>query len=140
MSNSWFEEKPSDSNKSRIERAAAREIDSRFESSRRGFWSELVRGFSDVGWKAGLAGGLAVAAGVWFIVRENGAVRDQGKIVQGGGGESEDLFAGVHGLEFDLAPTSLEELNLVADLELFEDYEYLESISDSELERGDVES
>lgn len=142
MSKSWFEEKPSDPHKDQVERAAHREIDARFETrldsgaqgSRRSFWTDLVKGWSGVHWSAGGAGAFAVAVGAWFITRDNGDV------VPGGESTTNGLLAWEQDMDFDLQPTSLDELDLVAEIELLEDYEYLEFISDSELERGDIES
>ncbi len=115
MTNSnWFEEKPSQDLKSRIESNADRDIERRSrlaQTDRRRFFDifsfELVGGFS--------LAGLAAIFGFW-------AVRQQPSESL----ENDSGFA-METLE------ATEDLDLIADLDLLEDLEILEDLSDEDM-------
>lgn len=130
MSAEWYEDKPSDAYKARIEKVADREIENMSLNTslavRRGFFAEFFSSWRDITLTAGWASGMAAIAAVWLVSKnEQGA-------------NSSDVDTASFDVEF--GKLNIDDFNLVADLELIEELDLLEMISEEDLERGESES
>lgn len=126
MSAEWYEEKPSDAYKARIEKAAGREIDNMSQTDRRSFFTEFFSSWRDISLTAGWASGMAAIASVWLISKNEQGVNDQA--------------VETTNFDVDFQKLNIDDFNLVADLELFEELDLLEMVSEEDLERGESES
>ncbi len=130
MSAAWYEEQPNQSYKSRVEKSADREIDNLVQTNRRSLFSDFFASWSDVTLTAGWASGIAAIAAVWLVSRnDNGTGVDNSTLAEKDGA-----------LDMEFQKLSVDEFSLVADLELIEDLDFLETISDEDLDRGGSES
>ncbi len=127
MSAAWFEEQPSKSYQSRLETMVDREIDSLAESSRHGFFSDLVASWRGAALTAGWASGMAAIAAVWLVSRQRSESTQEVQLA--------DLE-----VDLDLRKVSVEDFSIIADLELYDDLELLESLSDDDLGQGESDS
>jgi hypothetical protein len=130
MSAAWYEEPPNESYKSRVEKSADREIDKLVQTNRRSLLSDFFASWSDVTLTAGWASGIAAIAAVWLVSRnETETEVDNSTLAEKDGA-----------LDMEFQKLSVDEFSLVADLELIEDLDFLETISDEDLDRGGSES
>lgn len=133
MSADWYEEQPNESYRSRVEKSADREIDKLVQTNRRSLFSDFFSSWRDVTLTAGWASGIAAIAAVWLVSRNEQAIN--------GTGVDNSTWAETDGpLDMDFKKLSVDEFSLVADLELIEDLDFLETISDEDLDRGGSES
>lgn len=133
MSADWFKEQPSEGLRSRVLASADREIETLSHLPRRSFFSDFFSDFVS-SWRgatltAGWASGMAAIAAVWLVSKNEGS-RNEIARNQVSGSD----------LELEFQKVTVDEFNLVADLELFEELDLLESISEEDLERGETES
>ena len=134
MSVAWYEDKPSDAYKARIEKAADREIENlslktplkTTQVVRRSFFADFFSSWRDITLTAGWASGMAAIAAVWFVTKNEEGVNGQ------------DVDTANFDVEFQ--KLNIDDFNLVADLELFEELDLLEMMSEEDLERGESES
>lgn len=130
MSAAWYEDKPSDAYKARIEKAADREIENMSLKAsladRRSFFAEFFSSWRDVTLTAGWASGMAAIAAVWLVSKNE----------QGANVPDVDTAA----LDVEFGKMNVDDFNLVADLELIEELDLLELMSEEDLERGESES
>jgi hypothetical protein len=133
VSAAWFEEQPNESYKSRVEKSADREIEKLSKTTRRNLFSGFFSSWSDLTLTAGWASGLAAIAAVWLVSRND---QTENKIAV-----SDMSFIKKDGdMDLEFQKVSVDEFNLVADLELYEDLDFLDMISEEDLERGESES
>ena len=126
MSAQWYEDKPSDAYRARIEKAADREIDNLAQTVRRSFFADFFSSWRDVTLTAGWASGMVAIAAVWLASKNQKSVNGQ--------------IGDTANVDVEFQKLNIDDFNLVADLEFFEDLDLLEMMSEKDLERGESES
>lgn len=132
MNSAWYEEQPSQAYKARVLKSAAREIE-HIQSSRRFWLRDLFNSWNglDIGLTAGWATGFAAIVAVWLSTRQSSLPIS---------GQADALKLANHELDLDVQKVSLDEFQLVAELDLLEDLDLLEELSDEDFASGERDS